>query len=191
MEAATTAAQLPGAKEKQWYAVHTRHQHEHVVTAALERKGFETFCPFFKTVHAWKDRKKQIWEALFPGYLFVEGIVERRLHIIMTPGVCAIVCVGGVPAVIPSQEIESIRLAVSSPYRVEACAYLRQGDRIRIGYGPLAGAEGTLVRKGKSTRLIVSVEMLGRAAAVEIDSSDVDLAGAAWRAPALFPSAPI
>ena len=161
-------------EEKQWCAIHTRYQHEHVVNEVLRNKGFETFFPTFKAMHAWKDRKKEVQEALFPGYLFVNDIADGRLRIVTTPGVCSIVCASGTPAIIPNQEIESIRLAVAGPYLVESCACLQEGDKIRVLRGPLAGAEGVLVRKGKSTRLIISVEMLGRAAAVEIDGTDVE-----------------
>jgi transcriptional antiterminator NusG len=161
-------------EEKQWCAIHTRYQHEYLVNEVLQNKGFETFFPAFTAIHAWKDRKKEVQEALFPGYLFVNDVGDRRLKVVTTPGVCSIVCASGMPAIIPSQEIESIRLAVASPYTVESCACLQQGDKIRVQRGPLMGAEGILVRKGKSTRLIISVEMLGRAAAVEINSADVE-----------------
>lgn len=174
MQVNDISIQAARSDEKRWFAIHTRHQHEHLVNHALASKGFETFFPSFISMHKWKDRKKQIRAALFPGYLFVKDIGERRLQIVMTPGVCAIVGVSGVPAIIPELEIESIRLAVSSPCAVEPCSYLKEGDRIRVGHGPLSGAEGLLVRKGKSTRLVICVEILGRAAAVEIDGADVE-----------------
>lgn len=174
MQLNDSSIQAARSDEKRWFAIHTRHQYEHLVDCALGSKGFETFFPSFVSMHKWKDRKKQIREALFPGYLFVKDITERRLQIVMTPGVCAIVGVSGVPAIIPEQEIESIRLAVSSPCTVEPCSYLKEGDRVRVGHGPLSGAEGILVRKGKSTRLVICVEILGRAAAVEIDGADVE-----------------
>src|SRR5215469_198545 len=101
-------------EEKQWSAIHTRYQHECVVNDVLRSKGFETFFPTFKAIHVWKDRTKEVRAALFPGYLFVNDIGDRRLRIVTTPGVCSIVCVSGTPAIIPHQEIESIRLAVTS-----------------------------------------------------------------------------
>lgn len=161
-------------QERQWCAVHTRHQHENQVDGLLRMKGFETFFPTFVHTHVWKDRKKRISEALFPGYLFVANIGEQRLQVVSTPGVCAIVSVAGTPAIIPSEEIDSIRRAIASPYTVEPHAYLKQGDRVRVKYGPLAGVKGMLVREGSSTRLVLLVEMLGRAAAVEIDRSCVE-----------------
>jgi len=113
-------------------------------------------------------------QALFPGYLFVTEVEDRRLQVVETPGVCGIVSVAGVPAPIPSAEIEAIRRAVASPYRVEAHDYLSAGDHVCVVDGPLAGVPGILVRTEKSTKLVLSVELLGRSVAVEIDALSVE-----------------
>jgi transcription antitermination factor NusG len=176
----TAELDIQGASSPQewrWCAVHTRHQHENRVNWLLRTKGFETFFPTLLSTHEWKDRKKKISEALFPGYLFVANIGPQGLQIISTPGVCAIVSVAGTPAIIPNQEIEAIRRAIESPYNVQPHAYLSEGACVRVRRGPLAGVKGILVRKGHSTRLVLSVELLGRAAAVEIDGNCVEPAG--------------
>jgi transcriptional antiterminator RfaH len=167
----TSAIDSRLGQEQVWHAVHTRYQQEMQVDRLLKMKGFDTFLPMFGTVHQWKDRKKEIMEALFPGYLFLANIGEQKLPILTTPGVCSIVSVAGLPAAIPNNEIESIRRALASPYRVERHPYLHEGDCVVVQEGPLAGVRGIFVRKGKAARLVLSVEMLGRAAAVEIDDS--------------------
>jgi transcription antitermination factor NusG len=156
-------------QEPVWCAVHTRYQQEMQVDRQLRAKGFDTFLPMFSSVHQWKDRKKEVMEALFPGYLFLANISEEKLPILTTPGVCSIVSIAGSPAGIPNTEIESIRRALASPYPVERHPYLLEGDWVLVQVGPLAGVRGIFVRKGKAARLVLSVEMLGRAAAVEID----------------------
>jgi transcription antitermination factor NusG len=160
-------------KSVQWSALHTHYQHERKVEALLSAKGFETFLPTYESMRRWKDRTKRISEALFPGYLFVADVSERRMQVIATPGVCAIVCVAGTPATIPGHEIEAIRKCVSDPAKVAPHPYLRGGDSIQVQSGPFAGVAGILVRMKDSFRLVVSVEILGRAAAVEIDASCV------------------
>jgi transcription antitermination factor NusG len=157
-----------------WNALHTRYQHEKKVEALLSAKGFQTFLPTYESTRRWKDRNKRGEEALFPGYLFVANASsEDRLRVVATPGVCAIVSVAGVPAAISNQEIETIRKTVSDPAKVEPHPYLNGGDLVEVQWGPLAGVKGTLIRKRDSYRLVVSVEILGRAAAVEIDASCV------------------
>jgi transcription antitermination factor NusG len=159
--------------ECQWHAVHTRHQYENRVNGLLQTKGFETFFPTFSNLHNWKDRKKEILEALFPGYLFVANVGEQWLQVVSTPGVCGIVSFAGTRAAIPNEEIENLRRAVASPYVLKPHPYLKEGDCVCVSHGPLVGVRGILVRKGSSTKLVLSVQMLGRSASVEIDGKDV------------------
>jgi transcription antitermination factor NusG len=157
-----------------WYALYTKHQHERAVARNLIGKGFEIFLPLSTVARNWKDRVKVLQVPLFPCYVFLRGDGERRLDILATPGVHGLVSNGGHPATIPSAEIEGIRQAVGSGARVEPHPFLRCGDRVSVKYGPLAGIHGVLVRKRNVYRLVLSVEMLGKAAAVEIDAALVE-----------------
>jgi transcription antitermination factor NusG len=157
-----------------WYAIYARHQHEKMVAQILTSKGFEVFLPLYWTVHRWKDRKKQVWLPLFPCYLFLQEGLSRQLDILKTPGVHGVVACGGRPAVIPEEEIDAIRQMVESGIRVEPHPFLKCGDRVRVKRGPLIGVEGILIRKKNQFHLVVSMEILGRSAAVEIDVSTVE-----------------
>jgi transcription antitermination factor NusG len=157
--------------ESPWYAIYTRHQHEKMVVRALTGKGFETFLPLHTADHRWKDRTKILSLPLFPCYVFFRGTLEHsQLQVIATPGVYAIVSSGGQPAAIPSIEIETIRRIVESGARVESHPFLTRGNRVRIKCGPFVGIQGILVRKKNKCRLVLSVEMLGKAVAVEVDA---------------------
>ena len=161
--------------ETEWYALRIRYQHEKMVAALLALKGFGTFLPTYLAVRHWKDRKRQLSLPLFPGYLFVENAARRKLQVVSTPGVCSIISVAGIPALISSEEIDSIRRAVESNYSLEPHPFLVDGDTVRVKSGPLAGIDGIVVRKKKDfCRLVISVQMLGRSAAVEIDASDIE-----------------
>ena len=123
----------------------------------------------YQTARQWKDRTKLLSLPLFPCYAFLKGGLERRLEILTTPGVHALVSCAGVPAVIPTADIEAIRRAVESGSSVEPHPLLKCGEWVRVKGGvPLQGIQGILVRKKNSCRLVLSVEMLGKAAAVEI-----------------------
>lgn len=157
-----------------WYAVHTRHHHESLVAANLRQKGFEVFLPNYEAIHRWSDRSKRITLPLFPGYLFFANDIERWLQVVSTPGVNAIVRVGNVPAEIPDSEISGIRRMVESKLRVEPHPFLNDGDIVRITAGPLAGLEGMVSRKKDALRLVLSIRILGRSAAVEIEGWAVE-----------------
>jgi transcription antitermination factor NusG len=153
-----------------WYALYTRHQHEKTVAQILNGKGFETLLPLYPAARRWADRTKLLFLPLFPCYVFINAGLERRLAIMMTPGVHAVVSNAGQPTAIPNEEIDAVRQAVESGARVEPHPLLKYGDWVRVKCGPLAGIEGILTRKKNLYRLVLSVEMLGKAVAVEVDA---------------------
>src|ERR1700722_7771289 len=160
--------------DRPWYALYTRHQHEKIVDQILTNKGFDTFLPLYATTHNWKDRTKALSLPLFPCYVFLKGGIERRLQILTTPGVFGLVSTAGQPAAIADIEVEAIRRVVESGVRVEAHPYLKCGNWVRVKFGPLAGIEGILVRKKNISRLVLSVEILGTAAAIEVSAFQVE-----------------
>ena len=153
-----------------WYALYTKHQHEKTVARNLSCKGFEIFLPLYAAARNWKDRVKLVSLPLFPCYVFLRGDLGRRLDIITTPGIHVLVSNGGQPAAIPAAELDNIRQAVVSGTRIQPHPFLKCGDWVRVKCGPLAGMQGILVRKKNVYRLVLSIEMLGKAAAVEVDA---------------------
>ncbi len=172
--------------EPHWWALYTRHQHEKVVAQILTSKGFEVFLPLYESIRRWKDRSKALSLPLFPCYVFVRGGLSRRSLVVTTPGVHTILYNGERIAMIPNEEIDSIRRAVDGHLRVEPHPFLRCGERVRVTRGSLEGVEGVLLRKKSLYRLILSVDMLAQSVAVEIDASDVQPAVAAARGQILY-----
>jgi transcription antitermination factor NusG len=157
-----------------WHALYTRHQHEKAIAHVLSYKGFEVFLPLYSAAHRWKDRNKELLLPLFPCYVFLRGGLERRFDIITTPGIHMFVTSGGHPAVVPDEEIYAVRQLVENAQRAEPHPFLRSGDWVRVKSGPLMGAEGILTRKKNLFRLVVSVEILRRSAAAEVEASMVE-----------------
>jgi|SRR5579862_2122965 len=178
MHAKKTTVESPNADgAPNWYALFTRHQHEKAVAAALSNKGHEVYVPLYRSVRRWQDRAKHLSLPLFPCYAFIREGMDRPLQILTTPGVLQIVGYGGRPATISLAQLDAVRRIVESGVPIEAHDYLRCGDRVRIKRGPLAGVEGILARKKDSIRLVVSLDMLGRSAAVEVDVLNVERIG--------------
>lgn len=157
-----------------WHALYTRHQHEKVVAEHLAGKGAETFLPLQTAVHAWKDRRKTLSLPLFPCYVFVKSGIDNWVRVVSTPGVHHMVMFGEQPAIIPESEIAAIRLVIENGLPIEPFPYLKVGDWVRVKAGSLEGLEGILVRKKNIFRLVLSIDMLGKSAAVEIDGALVE-----------------
>lgn len=156
-----------------WWALYTRHQHEKTVAEMLWAKGFEVFLPVYEAMHRWKDRNKKISLPLFPGYVFVREDRVRRLQVLTTPGIYAILSHGGHDALIGDEEVQAIQRIGAAPSLLEPHPFLQCGELVRVIRGCLEGVEGILVRKKNMCRLVLSVDTLAQSVSVEIDSSDV------------------
>jgi transcription termination/antitermination protein NusG len=157
-----------------WYAIRTRHQHEKTVAHALSDKDFEVFLPLYAIRRRWKDRVKQLTLPLFPSYLFLRANPDRKVEVLRVPGVHEFVAFGGVPTAIPAQEIANVRRALDASAEVQPHPFLKIGDRVRVKCGPLAGIEGILVRQKNQCRLVLSIEILTRSVAVEMEWGKVE-----------------
>jgi transcription antitermination factor NusG len=151
-----------------WYALAVKHQHENVVTSGLRDGGFEALLPVYKSVRKWSDRTKQIEAPVFPGYVFAHFPYDDRVRVLRIPAVRSIVSFNGKPAVLAPGELADIRAAVESKLPLRPWPFLKQGDRVLIERGPLKGLEATLIQEKDCLRLVISVEILQRAVAVEI-----------------------
>jgi transcription antitermination factor NusG len=108
---------------------------------------------------------------LFPGYMFCRFDVHNRLPILKTPGVILIIGIARTPVPIGNAEIDAIRTIVDSGLQSQPWPFLQIGARIRIEHGALSGLEGILLGPRGRHRLIVSVTLLQRSVAVEIDGA--------------------
>lgn len=157
-----------------WYALYTRHHHEKTIARALTAKAFTVFLPLYAVPRQWKDRTKIVTLPLFSCYVFIQGGLHRQLDVLTTPGIYGFVCFAGLPATIPEREIDGIRQAVERCVKIEPHPFIRCGDRVRVTTGPLEGIEGILVRKKNFSRLVLTVELLGKSAAVEVEVATVE-----------------
>ena len=156
-----------------WYAVYARSRHEKRIMQQLEAEFLQGFLPVYETVHRWKDRRKLVSLPLFPGYLFVRISLADRMRVLRTPGVVNLVGTHGGPTPIPDQEIDSLRTCVSRQAKIEPHPYLAIGRRVRVWRGPFAEMEGILLRTKGGSRLVLSINLIARSLAVEIDANDV------------------
>ena len=164
--------------DEAWYAVWLRSNYEHAVNQQLSAKGFQPFLP---EVHTWSRRlgaRRTIRTPMFPGYLFVRAALDKHRYIdlLKVQGVVRILEDGWTRLTpVPDVEIDAIQQIAASGMVVFPCAHLLGGERVRVLDGPLTGVEGQFVfEKASKGRLVVSVDMLGRSIAVELDAACVE-----------------
>jgi transcription antitermination factor NusG len=159
---------------ERWYAVSVRPRHEKMVTRHLEHQGLNYFLPVYRSVRRWKDRRKELEMALFPGYVFVNLSLRDRSGVLRAPGVLRFVTFQGQPAAIENSEIRALESSLSSGLRPQPHPYLCQGKRVRVKRGPLEGAEGIMIRRKERFRLVLSIDLIMRSVMIEVDEADVE-----------------
>ena len=161
--------ELDSLESVHWFALRVKSQCERSVAAVIRNKGFDEFLPIYESRKRWSDRVKSVKMPLFSGYVFCRLDPKLRLPILTIPGALHFVGIGKVPAPIDGAEIAAIQAAVRSGLAAEPFAYIDVGKRVRLDNGPLAGLEGILVEIRKQYRVVVSVTLLRRSVAVEIE----------------------
>lgn len=155
------------------FALQVKARWEHTVATILRGKGYEVFLPLYKSRRVWSDRVKQIELPLLPGYVFCRFDALKRLPILTTPGVASVVGIGKCPVPIDEAEITAMQTAVRSGLAAQPWPFLQVGQRVRVQCGPLAGLEGVLLDFREHRRLVLSVVLLQRSIAVELNGDSV------------------
>lgn len=159
---------------ERWYAAYTYSRQEKCVARQLEERRIHCFLPMYHSLRRWADRRKQIDLALFPSYVFVHIALRNRLRVLELPGVARLVSFNGQPAPLPERDIETLRDGLERGIYAEPHPYLHTGRRVRVVRGPMAGTQGVLLRKKEKFRFVLSLDVLMRSVAVELDASDVE-----------------
>jgi transcription antitermination factor NusG len=157
-----------------WYAVRTNSRHEKRVCEYLKHREVECFLPLYETVHRWRNGcNARVELPLFPNYLFVKTDPRERVRVLEVPGVLSFVGSSNELWPLPTFEIEALRSGLHLR-KFEPHDYLVVGQKVRIIAGPLSGLVGILVRKRGEPRVVLSLDLIQRSVAVEVDAGDVE-----------------
>jgi transcription termination/antitermination protein NusG len=157
-----------------WLAAYTRSRHERQVARQFQQKELEYLLPSYERLARWSDRIKRVPTPLFPGYVFVNVSRAEQVTVLETAGVVNLVSRAGHAVPLSQDEIDRLRICSSRAHSVEPHPYLKIGHRVRVKHGPFAGWEGMLVEKQNSRRLVITIEQILKAVAINIDGVDVE-----------------
>jgi transcriptional antiterminator NusG len=162
---------------RHWYAVWTRSHFEHLVGEQLVWRGFNVFLP---RMSVWSSRggvRHVIQVPMFAGYLFVNDDIDKQKYIELHKARGVVSILGErwdrlTP--IADSEISALRQIVDARLPIAPHPFLAKGQRVRIISGPLKDVEGFFVEnKLKKGLLVLSIELLQRSVAVQVDCTRV------------------
>jgi transcription antitermination factor NusG len=165
---------LPARVDADWLAAYVTARHEKKIALQLNRRGVPYLLPLYRSIRRWKDRRKELDLPLFPGYIFVNIAMKDRLRVQSVPGVVHFVQFNGQPAFIPQNEIDNLRRGLSTGATVEPHPFLTVGRKVRVRSGAMAGLEGVLTRRKDKFRVVITIELIQRSLAVEVDEGDIE-----------------
>jgi transcription termination/antitermination protein NusG len=171
----TDSLQIVPYSQPSWYAAYTIVRHEKRVAAYLQGIGAESFLPLYVATHHWNRRLVRVELPLFPGYVFVRIALADQLRVLRAPSVLYLVGTKSKPEPVADHQVESIRECLTRRLSAEPIEYLGTGRRVRVVAGPLSGLEGVIARQNSGARLIVSIDIIRRSIAINIEASDLEL----------------
>lgn len=159
--------------DRPWYVVHTKPQQELVACENLARQGYAVYLPRMKILKRNRRHKCQElqFEPLFPRYLFFQPCTTEHsiAPVRSTLGVTTIVRFGQTLAVLRNRVLRSIQdfEARQNVAGLEDISPFRNGGRVLVVDGPMAGLEG-LVSRVSQERVVVLMQLLGHDARVTL-----------------------
>jgi transcriptional antiterminator NusG len=171
---------IDSAVIRRWHVLWTKSHCEKQVHDQLTAQGFDLFLPM---MDVWSRRggiRRHVTVPMFRGYLFLHHAMDKTSYLTVCKARGLVKLLGESwdhLAIIPDREIEAIQKVHRAQVPVLPHPYLREGQRVRLTSGLLAGAEGILLRtKPNKGLLVLSIELLQRSVAVEVDATLVERA---------------
>jgi transcriptional antiterminator RfaH len=152
-----------------WFVLHTRSRQEKALAEDLQARRIEYFLPLVSSIKYYGRRKFRVEVPLFPGYLFLLGTVEQSYQADRTERVARIIQVADQPRLF--QELSSIREALERHAPLQPCELISTGMEVEVVAGPFKGIRGVVEQGAPNNRLLLQIDLIGKAAVLEIDRS--------------------
>ncbi len=154
---------------KQWIAVYTKPRHEKSVLSQFTEKGIDSYLPLVRQKHRWSDRMKWVEIPIFKSYIFAHVELKDNLEVLQTRGVNHIVKFQNKIAVIPDSQITNLKKMIEGGFDPLPSDYFVIGDEVEVIGGLLRGMNGIVSRTDSEDKLIIKIDAIQHAVAVQIE----------------------
>lgn len=152
-----------------WWVVHTRPRCEKKMDEWFRLGGCARYLPVRPSLRIYKSKRVTFEKPLFPGYAFGGFTPLQRQAVFRSEYAASIMPV--VDQATFLEQMEAIRAALGAGAPLEDHPYIAEGQRVRITTGRFRGIEGIVTRLRNRTRVCLSVDILQRAVALEVDAA--------------------
>ena len=141
-----------------WFVLKTKPHYEISAANTLEKMGIRSYCPVYKQIKQYSDRKKKIETPLLRSYLLVKILDKDRYRVFDVPGIIRYVFWSGKPATVREKEIELMEKNLSGIYDEISISNIKKGETFTISEGPFKGVSSKVVKLFKNS---VKLELPG------------------------------
>ncbi len=177
---------MPSNKQKKpsWYVIYCNTGQENKVADLInlraENTGLkdfitETLVPNQEKIAIKKGEKKTVSEKVYPGYLFVQMVLNDQTWPLVrdTQGVINFAGTGREPTIVPDSEVEAIKefsKQKQSSYKLD----IIEGEKVKITNGDFKNFSGVVTGIDKDKgKVKVSVTVFQRETSIELDVTDI------------------
>jgi transcription termination/antitermination protein NusG len=173
--------------QKKWYIVNTQSSCEHTAKASIEKRikdlqmepvFGDVIIPSETVVELVKGKKKERSKKFFPGYIFVNMVMnEESWHLVKgSSKVTGFVSNNNIPLEVPEDEVKRVnQQMVTGAEKPKAKYKFAVGENVVVVDGPFSNFNGTVedVNEEKA-KIKVLVSIFGRPTPVELDFIQVE-----------------
>ncbi|MBC8526859.1 MAG: KOW motif-containing protein [Candidatus Cloacimonetes bacterium] len=156
-----------------WYAVYTKSRHEKKVAQSCMEYNISYFLPLQESVRYYKNRVVTFMKPLFSGYIFCRCNVDGKRQLYQTGHICKFL--EPLDQLQFVKELQQIRGVREKGIRLFSHSYLQRGRRVRVIRGPFKNFQGKISHRKGKYKLVLNIDLIRQAVAVEIDIRDIDL----------------
>lgn len=151
-----------------WFVAHTKPRCEKKLVEYCQRQGFAATLPCYDSAHKYRGKTVVFRKPLFPGYVFLQLLAEQKGTVRQNDHVANLLDV--FDQVTFRAQLENILVALDTKLKVRLAPAIGEGMRVTIKSGPLQGLEGWVEKRYGMTTVLLRLDFINQAAAVQVDA---------------------
>jgi transcription antitermination factor NusG len=155
-----------------WFVAHTRPRCEKKLLQFCEREGLSATLPCYRAAHKYRGKTVVFQKPLFPGYVFLQIVVEQRGKIHQSDYLANLLEVADQDLFI--RQLENVLRALETDFEIRLAPTIGEGMRVKIKNGPLRGMDGWVEQRYGMNTVLLRLDFIGQAAAVKLDATDLE-----------------
>ncbi len=158
-------------ENRNWVTIYTKSRREKKVALHCNTANIKYYLPLEQKIKLYGRKKIQTSLPLFPGYLFCFANDKERHQLLLTHQITKILTVSNQLGLL--KDLQKIFIAESANFNLIPCELKIEGRKARIDLGPMSGLEGIISCINGKDRIVLNVNFINRAAAVDINRTDI------------------